>query len=234
MSARRRLYLMRHGEVAYFAGRSPDSEQEGVALTARGREQALAAGRVLAGVRFDRVVTSGLRRTVETAQLVLGSSRSGAAPVVVEEDDELEELRGIRFEDVAEDRVDDEFLAVFHGVAELDARYLGGERIGDLVERVGRRVDALLADPGWNTALLVLHGGVNRAILSRALTGEPSFLGHLEQTPGCLNVLDHGPTWFVRAVNVTPPDLAHETTRLTTVELMAAGYRDFRGFAAVD
>ena len=54
----------------------------------------------------------------------------------------------------------------------------------------------------WDTALAVLHGAVNRAILSYALTGERMFLGHFEQAAGCINVLDVGDHWIVRAVNV--------------------------------
>ena len=60
----------------------------------------------------------------------------------------------------------------------------------------------------WDTALVVAHGAVNRAILSHALLGERLFLGRFEQAPGCLNVLDVGsespPEWIVRAVNVAP------------------------------
>jgi hypothetical protein len=48
----------------------------------------------------------------------------------------------------------------------------------------------LLATTAWDTALVVAHGAVNRAILSYALTGERMFLGRFEQAPGCLNVLD--------------------------------------------
>ena len=35
------------------------------------------------------------------------------------------------------------------------------------------------------------------------------FLGRFEQAPGCLNVLDVGEDWIVRAVNVAPVDLVH-------------------------
>ena len=63
---------------------------------------------------------------------------------------------------------------------------------------------------------------MNRAILSYALTGERMFLGHFEQAPGCVNVVDVGEEWpenaIVRAVNVAPLDLLHSTTRLTTME----------------
>ena len=70
---RRRLYLMRHGDVTYFdaSGRTIDPER--VPLNENGRAQADAAGRAFAeqNVRFDRVIASGLPRTVETAQRVL-------------------------------------------------------------------------------------------------------------------------------------------------------------------
>src|ERR1044071_5037948 len=62
---RRRLYLMRHAEVRYVG--SHDVEQ--VRLTERGVEQAEAARRALDGGEFDLVLTSGLPRTVETAEV---------------------------------------------------------------------------------------------------------------------------------------------------------------------
>jgi len=66
---------------------------------------------------------------------------------------------------------------------------------------------------------------VNRAVLSYALTGERMFLGRFEQAPGCLNVLDVGDEWVVRAVNVAPSDLVHRSTRLTQMEQYWLQYR---------
>jgi broad specificity phosphatase PhoE len=109
----------------------------------------------------------------------------------------------------------------FRGVVPLDTQFLGGETIGALFDRVLPAVDRLLADESWDIALLVLHGAVNRAILSRALTGEHTFLGGFEQSPGCINVLDVDAdgNWIVRAVNHTPYDPAHvRAPRTTTME----------------
>jgi probable phosphoglycerate mutase len=80
--------------------------------------------------------------------------------------------------------------------------------------------------------LLVLHGGVNRAILSYALTGERMFLGGFEQAPGCINVLDVDADahFIVRAVNHTPYDPAHvDAARDTTMERLWREYLDARG-----
>src|SRR5437764_12030891 len=95
--------------------------------------------------------------------------------------------------------------AAFRGTVPLGTKFLGGETIGELLDRVLPELDALLADAGWDVALLVLHGAVNRAILSRAATGERVFLGGFEQSPGCINVLDvdAGGACVVRAVNNT-------------------------------
>ena len=95
-------------------------------------------------------------------------------------------------------------MHAFRGVVPNEKRFLGGESIGELFDRVLPAVERLVADDDWDTALVVAHGAVNRAILSYALTGERMFLGRFEQAPGCLNVLDvdeHG-EWIVRAVNV--------------------------------
>ena len=88
-------------------------------------------------------------------------------------------------------------------------------------DRALPELEALLADGSWDVLLLVLHGGVNRAILSYALTGDRVFLGGFEQSPGCINVLDVGADgrWIVRAVNHTPYDPAHvDAPRATTME----------------
>src|SRR5437016_6299735 len=70
---RRRIYLMRHGDVDFFAPDGRPYRPATVPLNDDGRRQAETAGRELAAVPLDRVVTSGLRRSVETAQFVLGS-----------------------------------------------------------------------------------------------------------------------------------------------------------------
>ena len=67
---RRRLYLMRHAAVTYFAEDGP-VDPATVAVTPEGRKQAAMAGRALAGVALARVITSGLARAVETARIVV-------------------------------------------------------------------------------------------------------------------------------------------------------------------
>jgi probable phosphoglycerate mutase len=155
-------------------------------------------------------VASNLPRAVETARIV-------APEHSVEEWPELREIQGGRLGEIPEAQLESAFVHAFRGVVPNDSRFLGGESIGELWDRLLPALDRLLADE-WDTALAVLHGGVNRAILSWALTGQRLFLGAFEQAAGCVNVLDVGEEWIVRAVNVAPLDLVHAASRLTQME----------------
>ena len=208
---------MRHGAVAYFEDGCP-VRPEDVRLTTAGRDQAFAAAHVLRQVDLDRVLTSGLPRTDETARIVAPDNEPEAWP-------DLRELESGRLADLPEDELEHAFAHAFRDVVPNDAKFLGGETIGALFDRVLPALDRLLADESWDTVLAVLHGGVNRAILSHALTGERLFLGNLEQAPACINILDVGDDWIVRAVNVTPYDLPHLGGRATTMEELWQQFR---------
>jgi probable phosphoglycerate mutase len=214
---RRRIYLMRHAQVAYFEDGRP-LRPDLVPLTAEGREQAAAAAKLLEGIVFDRVVTSGLPRTLETARIVAPSAEPESWP-------ELREIESGRILEIPEDAVEAAFVEVWRTVVPEDTQFLGGETIRSLLDRVLPAVDRLIGDPEWDVLLAVLHGGVNRAILSHALTGGRAFLGNLEQSPACVNVLDVGEDWVVRAVNHAPTDPAHLRNRLRTMEELWEEFR---------
>jgi broad specificity phosphatase PhoE len=215
---RRRLYLMRHGAVAYFDDDGRPVAPDDVPLTDEGREQAEATRALLEGERIDRVISSGLPRTVETAALVAPGHEVETWP-------DLREIMGARFSSIPPAELEEAFVHAFRGVVPNDKRFIGGETIGELFDRVLPALERLVADESWDTALVVAHGAVNRAVLSYALTGERMFLGRFEQAPGCLNVLDVGDEWVVRAVNVAPSDLVHRSTRLTQMEQYWLQYR---------
>ena len=230
-SPRRRIYLMRHGSVTYFDSDGKPVLPESVPLNDAGRMQATAAGHVFAehAVTFDRVIVSGLPRTVETATRVLAETGQNIA---LEQWPELVEIRGGKLASIPDTELRDAFLAAFEGVAPEHLRFLGGESVGELLDRIHPAVDQLRADPDWDTVLLVLHGGVNRAILSYALTGQRIFMGNLAQTAGCINVLDVGAAaadWVVRVVNYSPPSILQAESRGTTMEALFHQYRQSRG-----
>lgn len=228
---RRRIYLMRHGSVTYFDEQGKPFLPEQVPLNELGREQATAAGIVFAqeNLKFDRVIVSGLPRTVETASRVLAETGQN---IELEQWPELEELRGGKLSAIPDESLKEAFVGAFDGLVPEDKQFLGGETIGQLMDRVHPAIDRLRADKSWDTVLLVLHGGVNRAILSYALTNQRLFLGNLAQTAGCINAIDVGDAhadWVVRIVNYSPISELQGDSRHTTMEVLLEQYKKSRG-----
>jgi broad specificity phosphatase PhoE len=212
---RRRIYLLRHGQVAYFVdGRPVDPDD--VQLTEEGRRESEQTAAALSEVAFDRVITSGLPRAAETARIVAPGREPESWP-------ELRELAGGRLAELSDP--EGAFLGAFTGTLSEDATFLGGATIGSLLDRVLPALQRLAGEPDWDVALVVAHGGTIRALLSYALTGERTFLGNFELAPASISILDVGDDWIVRAVNVTPYDLAQTRTRLRTMEERWAQYK---------
>ena len=206
---RRRLYLMRHGDVSYVDDAGAPVKPEDVPLTARGREQAGAARDALADVELDLVVASDLPRTRETAEIVAPGHEVELWP-------ELAEWRGGRLDAIPPEELEASFVGALR-VQDEAARFLGGESLGEALDRVHPALERLLARD-WHTALAVLHGGVNRIVISHALSGDRAYFGNFEQAPACINVLDLGADgWIVRTVNYVPYDPLHPA-RETTME----------------
>jgi broad specificity phosphatase PhoE len=228
---RRRIYLMRHGDVTYFDDSGRMIDPDTVPLNANGREQASAAGRAFAEqqIRFDRVIASGLPRTVETAQRVL--EQTGQS-IGIEIEPAWLEIRGGKLGAIPDTDIEAAFLGVFDGIVPEDTRFLGGETIGALFDRTLPAIAALRDDKTWDCVLLVLHGGVNRAILSHALSaGGRTFYGHIAQATGCINALDVGDTprdWVLRLINHSPPSPLHRDIRNTTMEMLYAQFIQYK------
>ena len=223
---RRRIYLMRHGSVTYFDATRPPVESAQATLNETGRTQASAAGIAFAhtGVQFDRVITSGLPRTVETAQRVLAETRQ---QIAIQTWPELVEMKSGPLDAIPRDELRDAVVGAFEGVVPLEKRFARGESVAELLDRVHPALARLRADPDWQIALLVLHGGVNRAIHSFALTGERVFFGNLSQAPACINALDVGAApndWVVRYTGIAPTDLLQAEARQSTLEAMLLEY----------
>lgn len=232
---RRRITLMRHGSVSYFdeAGRPVCNDM--VPLNELGRVQAKAAGDLLKDAKFDRVIVSGLPRTIETAELVMQHSRHRCPDYETWQD--LREIRGARMQDMRPEDIESGFLEVFGRPSAFDTRFMGGESVREFTNRVWPAFARLLADPHWHEALLVLHGGTNRAILSYCLAGGrdgrcDAFLPALHQTPACINLIDVGDPaqgdFVVRAVNIAALDLLQTKTRKTTLEELLEKFLKFR------
>src|SRR3972149_1257981 len=198
---RRRVYLVRHAEVSYFDSAGRPYRPNTVPLNPEGRRQAEAVARALADVALDRVISSDLVRSRESAEIL---TAGGGGPT------------GKRGGGV----VGRGLGGGWGGEPSRETRFLGGETFGSLEDRVLGCFRGLLGDAGWRSLLIVAHGGVNRTILAHALGHGPRAFGAIEQDAGCVNIVDvdDGGRFVVRLVNYTPYNPAKIGLELLTME----------------
>jgi broad specificity phosphatase PhoE len=219
---RRRIYLVRHGDVSYFDPSGKPFRPDTVPLNDEGRRQAQILAKELAPLPIDRVVASDLARCVETAT-ILCSARG--LPVTTHS--ELREIQPGRLADVPVEIAEKAFLHAFGVEIGPESQFLGGETFASLLERVERCFATILADTSWRQLLLVAHGGVNRVILTRALGSGLRGFASLEQDPACLNIVDVDSAGraIVRLINHTPYNHTKVGLELTTMERLFLQYR---------
>ncbi len=160
---------MRHGETEYNReGRWQGSESD-PPLDDRGREQALAAARELAGVPFDALYSSDLERAVETARIL--SDQLGAPVRILEG---LRELSHGRWEGKTLEEILETWPEEYSELAAdpWNVPRPGGDSYRDLGERVWPLLERLAERHEGRRVLLVTHGGPIRLVLCE-LTGTP-------------------------------------------------------------
>lgn len=161
------VYLIRHGETTWNRAGLYQGQRD-VALTARGRQQARQLARRFARTPLDLVLTSDLRRALETARALAASRRP---PVPLEADGRLREMSFGQWEGLPlatiRARFGDDYAAYRADPAE--GRPTGGETFRELGERAWAAVAERLARPGLRQLAVVAHGGTVKALLCRLL-----------------------------------------------------------------
>ena len=220
---RRRCYLVRHGHVDYFSSDGRPLDPRSVPLSGLGEEQVRQLAKVLASVSFDRALCSDYPRARQTAERLLSDH-----PVELQACEQLREVRGGRLRDIAPGELEQRVSYAYDSFTEPDGRFMGGERWSDFDSRIMARFEQLLAEPDWQSLLLVSHDAVNRLLLGWALGGARGCAAGLEQDNACLNIIDIDMQAgrvlrrFIRVVNLTPYDLPKAGQRQTVMERIHA------------
>ena len=169
MSKPTTFYFVRHGESEANAARRFAGQSDSP-LTERGRRQAEAVAQELATVRFDRIVSSDLSRTRETAEAI--ARRLGLA---------VEVIPALREIDVG-DRTGtplDEARGFLNWSEDGFVAWPGGETLDRVLDRVLGVIGRLVRESPAKTILVVGHGGINRILISHFL----GILPRLDRTP---------------------------------------------------
>ena len=177
--------LLRHGQTPMsvqkrYAGRTD------APLTEVGVQQAAAAAKRLASAGLGVIVTSPLRRTVQTAQAV--AAVTGAAVVT---DDGFRETdfgawEGLTFAEVRE-RWPAEISA---WLADPDVAPPGGESFTDVSARVTEALDRVLAARAGQTVLIVSHVTPIKMLVAAALLAPPAALYRMHLDVAALCEID--------------------------------------------
>lgn len=229
-TGRRRLYLMRHGFVDYTSPEVRAARDPAIAyLTEQGREEARAAGIALSEVPLDLAFHSGLRRTRETAEIVLSEHQLDTPEL--EQEPRFEELRSGQYIDFkSAEHLAATLTFQFEQAGQAGATFLeGGEKFSDAMARIEDGLKGLLSRPGWASALLVAHEVVNRMILAWTIGASLGSSAGFEQDTGCINIIDFdlvpdeaGNTRIeramIKAVNLTPSNYLKNGMNLRSLE----------------
>jgi broad specificity phosphatase PhoE len=176
------LYLVRHGEseanaAGVFAGQT-DSP-----LTPKGREQAKVVATALRPIHFDRIVTSALSRTKDTAaEIAAGRGVPVEAFADLNEID-LGNAAGKPFDEV-------------RGLPGYESdgfhQWPGGESLDQVVTRAMRVIDRLVAESPGTTICIVGHGGVTRILVSKFMDVLPKLI-RVPATNTNITIVSHEP-----------------------------------------
>lgn len=176
----RYLVLLRHGQTEWTISRQHTGRTD-IALTDAGREEARLAGERLAGLEFDRVVTSPLGRAVETCELAGFGAGAVTDRALLEWD--YGEYEGLTTAEIQRSNPD---WSLF------DDGCPGGE----VAAEVGFRVDPLVeaARSGEGSWLFVAHGHVLRVVGARWIGLAADYGGRLNLGTAaiCLLGFEHG------------------------------------------
>jgi probable phosphoglycerate mutase len=156
------LVLVRHGESTWNALHLVQGQDDHATLTPRGRQQAADVAKTFASPDFDLIVSSDLRRAMETALVI-----AGVLGLNVESEPTLRE----RCFGVAEggpiEALTGDLVGINDGVVTNDqVSPEGGETLRDFRARAGTFLE--IRRRLWSTQrlLLVTHGGTIRALQS--------------------------------------------------------------------
>lgn len=179
-----KLYIIRHGQTEWNkSGRLQG--QTDIALNENGRELAAKVGHGLKEVPFDRVISSPLSRSIETAELVIRENVGRAGEKIISTDERIKEISFGEYEGYSipstsmftgdpKFAISDDEFHYFFDAPEKYQPPKGGESIPHLIERTGEFLEKLAKEADEQTKkgekeeliLISTHGAAARALLA--------------------------------------------------------------------
>jgi probable phosphoglycerate mutase len=185
------IYLIRHGETACNAARvlqMPDVE-----LSGRGLEQAEKLARRLAGEGITKILSSDLRRAVQTAERLQAATGADLHIMRLLRERDFGDIRGLAYDALGVDIFSREYEPP------------GGETwevFENRVDAAWKEVELIVASISGHLAV-VTHGMMARTIARRHLKLLEDVPPLLQWGNASVTIVDPQPPWQVRLLNST-------------------------------
>jgi len=177
-STRTEFVIVRHGQTHGNVTRTLQG-QGNTDLDETGLQQVrLLARRLKSHPPFDAIISSDLKRTLDTAQIIVDTIGGSIIPNPALREWNLGILEGRKWEDLQLEYP--EIMKSFLN-SHVDVEVPGGERRSEMERRVADCLDALASEYAGKRLLLVTHGGALRAVFKH-IVGSPTGSNMLPQT----------------------------------------------------
>jgi broad specificity phosphatase PhoE len=189
------FHLVRHGETdevdRTLCGRMP-----GVSLNTKGKAQARAAGRRLAGLRPLRIFTSPLERALETAEIIADDTGCPLQPA-----DELQEIDCGEWTGKAFTELHADARWKDWNEARAATRLPGGEMMIEVQARVAGFLESLCRIYDSARLVIVSHSDVIKAAILFHIGISLDLFSRIEVAPGSISTLIVG-NWGAKLVSL--------------------------------
>jgi probable phosphoglycerate mutase len=178
---RKRFYLFRHGEVDYTPQGKVVKNPDLVNLTEVGKKQAKSIDENTKEFSIERIICSGLPRTLQTAEHV-----ASRRDITIECFPSLKEYEWNP--DLLKDTKIERFGYLFED--SLAKEMIGGtEDADEFYRRITYQLETIIKED-WNEMAAFLHGAVNAAIMCWVNDVDISFASKYDQDHAALNIID--------------------------------------------
>ena len=229
---RTRALIVRHAQSTFNVQQRYQGRSDEPVLTDRGAAAAVQAGRHVVAARIDALISSPLRRALQTAEIITALLREGGQDQFSQQiSDDLMEIHLPKWEGLALEAVRQQFPDSHRIWSDQphEFRMLAKGRstffpVRDLFEQANRFWRDFVRHHAGQTVVLVTHGGTARALISTAVGLKPERFHSLQQSNCGISILEFpasSSTAQIEALNLT----AHLGERMPKLKLGRRGTR---------
>ena len=229
---RTRALIVRHAQSTFNVQQRYQGRSDAPVLTDRGAAAAVQAGRHVVAERVDALISSPLRRALQTAEIITATLREGGHDQFsLSISDDLMEIHLPEWEGLALEAVHEQFPESHRIWTDQphEFRMLAKSRstffpVRELFEQANRFWRDFVRHHAGQTVVLVTHGGAARALISTAVGLKPERFHSLQQSNCGISILEFpasSSTAQIEALNLT----AHVGERMPKLKLGRRGTR---------